>query len=201
MSEGALLLAAVVPPVPAEGGWDSLFSVDFGLAFWNVLTFLTLLGVLAAFAWKPILGALDAREKRIQDNIDEARKQRDEASALLTQHREQLAEARVQAQGLIAEGRAAAETVRKELEAKAREESRVMLENARREIERERKAAVASVRRESVDVALAVASRLLGENLDADRDRRLAMSYIDDLADDAGTPDDAEARGRTGARA
>ena len=192
----AIERAIAMVPVPAEeSGWDLLFSMDFWLAFWNVLTFLTLLGVLAAFAWKPIMAALDAREAGIQKNIDEARKQREEAEALLASHREQLSDARVQAQALIAEGRAAAETLRKSLEEKAREESRNMLENARREIERERKAAVDSVRRESVDVAIAVASKLLGERLDADRDRRLAMAYVDELARDelAGT-DGPEAR-------
>ena len=181
LAVGPVLAAA--PALAEEGGWDSLFSIDFGLAFWNVLTFLTLLGVLGMFGWKPIMAALDARQKGIQDNIDEARRQRDEADALLAEYREQLAEGRRRAQAMVAEGREAADTLRKELEAKAREETQTMLANARREISREREAAVEAVRRESVDVALAVASRLLSERLDTQRDRQLAMDYIDDLAD------------------
>ena len=173
---------------PQEAGpaWDSLFSVDFGLSVWTLLTFATLLFILGRFAWKPLLGALDAREKGIQDNIDEARHQREEGEKLLAQHREQLAEGRRQAQAVVADTRAAAEPLRKELEAKAREETQAMLANARREIEREREAAVEAVRTESVDVALAIASRLLGERLDADRDRELAASYIDDLTESGG---------------
>lgn len=177
------LALADVPPLAEESSWDSLFSIDFGLAFWNVLTFLTLLAVLGWFGWKPIMAALDAREKGIQDNIDDAKRQRDEAEALLTEYREQLAEGRRQAQAMVAEGREAADALRKELEAKAREETQAMLANARREIVREREAAVEAVRRESVDVALAVASRLLSERLDSQRDRQLAMEYIDDLSD------------------
>lgn len=174
--------------VPQEAGpaWDSLFSVNLGLAFWTLLTFLTLLFILGKYAWGPILAALDAREKGIQDNIDDARRQRDEAEALLAEYREQLAEGRRHAQAMVAEGREAADALRKELEAKAREESRTMLANARREIAREREAAVEAVRRESVDVALAVASRLLSERLDSQRDRQLAMDYIDDLSDSEG---------------
>lgn len=178
--------APVVPAAAEESAWDSLFAVDFGLSVWTLLTFATLLFILAKFAWKPLLGALDAREKSIQDNIDEAKRQRDEADALLAQYREQLAEGRRQAQAVVAESRAAAETLRKELEAKARDETQAMLTNARREIEREREAAVEAVRRESVDVAIAVASRLLGERLDAGRDRQLAMDYIDDLDESEG---------------
>lgn len=182
-----------MPPVSAvsaaaaeEAAWDLLFTPDWGLAFWTVVTFLTLLYVLRRFAWSPILGALAAREKGIQDNIDDARRQRDEAEALLAEYREQLAEGRRQAQAMVAEGREAADALRKELEAKAREETQAMLANARREISREREAAVEAVRRESVDVALAVASRLLSERLDSQRDRQLAIDYIDDLSDSEG---------------
>ena len=174
--------------VPQEAGpaWDKLFSVNLGLAFWTLLTFLTLLIILGKYAWGPLLGALDKREKGIQGNIDDAKRQRDEAEALLAEYREQLAEGRRQAQAMVAEGREAADALRKELEAKAREETQVMLANARREITREREAAVEAVRRESVDVALAVASRLLSERLDSQRDRQLAMDYIDDLSDSEG---------------
>ena len=184
LKAGVALAAA--PPLAEESTWDSLFSIDFGLAFWNVLTFLTLLVVLGVFGWRPMMAALAAREKGIQDNIDDARRQRDEAEALLAEYREQLAEGRRHAQAMVAEGREAADALRKELEAKAREESRTMLANARREIAREREAAVEAVRRESVDVALAVASRLLSERLDSQRDRQLAMDYIDDLSDSEG---------------
>ncbi len=184
LKAGVALAAA--PPLAEESTWDSLFSIDFGLAFWNVLTFLTLLVVLGVFGWRPMMAALAAREKGIQDNIDDARRQRDEAEALLAEYREQLAEGRRQAQAMVAEGREAADALRKELEAKAREETQAMLANARREISREREAAVEAVRRESVDVAIAVASRLLSERLDSQRDRQLAIDYIDDLSDSGG---------------
>ena len=183
------MMAAGFDPVPAAAevpSWDSLFAVDFGLAVWTVLTFLTLLAVLARFAWKPLMAALDAREKRIQGDIDEAKRRRDEAEALLAKYREQLADGRRQAQALVAESREAAEQLRRELEEKARGESRAILANARREIERERAAAVDAVRREAVEVAMAAASRLLEERLDGDRDRNLVMDYIDDLAGPGG---------------
>lgn len=183
------MTAAGFTPVPAAAeapSWDSLFALDWGLAFWTVLTFLTLLAVLAKFAWKPLMAALDAREKSIQGDIDEAKRQRDEAEALLAEYREQLADGRRQAQALVAESREAAEDLRRDLEVKAREESRTILANARREIERERDAAVDAVRREAVEVAMAAASRLLEERLDSERDRKLVTDYIDDLAGSGG---------------
>ncbi len=183
---GALALSPAQEAEHGEVAWDKLFAPDIGLGIWTLLTFLTLLFILGKYAWGPLLGALDKREKGIQDNIDDAKRQRDEAEKLLAEYREQLAEGRRQAQAMVAEGREAADALRKELEAKAREETQAMLANARREIAREREAAVGAVRRESVDVALAVASRLLSERLDADRDRQLAMDYIEDLSDSEG---------------
>lgn len=181
--------AADFPPAPAvqeaghgEVAWDALFAPDLGLAIWTLLTFLTLLFVLGKYAWGPLLGALDARAKRIQGDIDEAKRRREEAEALVAECREQLADGRRRAQALVAEAREAAEELRRELEAGAREESRAILAAARREIERERDAAVEAVRREAVEVAIAAASRLLEERLDGDRDRKLVMDYIDDLA-------------------
>ena len=163
------------------GGWNTLFSVDLGLMIWTVLVFGVLLFVLARFAWGPMLAALDAREKGIQDAIDEANRQRDEAQRVMAEHQAQLADARRQAQQLMADGREAAERLRKELEEKARAESATILENARREIARERDAAVETVRKESVDLALAAAARLLSERLDGERDRQLISGYIDEM--------------------
>ncbi len=173
----------LAPQAQDAPGWESLFSVDPGLAVWTVLTFLALLAVLGRFAWKPMMGALAAREKGIQDAIDDARRQREEASELLARHREQLAEGRKQAQALVAEGRAAADRLRTELEDKARRESQLLLEGARREIRRERDAAVERLRRESVELAMAAASRLLEERLDGERDRRLVQRYVDGLGE------------------
>lgn len=186
-------IPGVLPALSAmqEGGhgevaWDKLFAPDLGLAIWTLLTFLTLLFILGKYAWGPLLGALDARQKRIQGDIDDARVQRDEAEALLAKYREQLAEGRRQAQALVAESREAAEQLRRELEARAREESQTILAGARREIERERDAAVDAVRREAVEVAMAAASRLLGERIDSERDRKLVTDYIEDLSGSGG---------------
>lgn len=183
---GARLSAAVAGALPSaaaeEGGWSRLFSVEWGLSVWTLLTFGTLLALLARYAWKPLMAALEARERSIQSDIDEAGRQRTEAEALLAEHREQMAEGRRRAQALIAESREAAEEMRRQLEEKAREESLTIIANARREIERERDAAIVQLRREAVEVAMAAASRLLEERIDGERDRRLVMDYIDDLS-------------------
>jgi F-type H+-transporting ATPase subunit b len=179
-----LIVAGSMAPAPLlaqGGGGGGLFSVDLGLTVWTIVIFLVVLWVLRRFAWNPILGGLAARETGIRASIDEAGAMRDEARALLEEHRRELADARRQSQEIVASGREAGERLRKEIEAKAREESERMLVRARTEIERERDQALEALRKESVELALSAASRLLQQKLDGDADRQLIEGYLREL--------------------
>ncbi len=162
-----------------EGG--GLFSVNLGLSVWTIVVFLALLLVLRKWAWGPILAALETRERGIRETLDEAARLREEAAGLLEEHRRQVAEARRQAQEIVAESRQAAEQVRRELEAKAREEGEAILDGARRDIQQEKERAIHDLRRQSVELALAAAGRLLRRKLDAETDRGLISEYLDEL--------------------
>ena len=164
----------------AEGG-PGLFDVNLGLSLWTVVIFLLLVGLLRKYAWGPILEQVEAREKRIQAALDDSAASRQEAASLLEEHKAQLADARRQASEIIAEGKAAGERVRKEIEEKARGEAQSIVESARREIEREKDQALAELRKETVDLAIAAASRLMDERLDSDRDRQLVIEYLQGL--------------------
>jgi len=179
----SLLMIATPRAVMAEGeGTTPLFTVNLGTTVWTTIVFLALLGILWKFAWGPILAAVDAREKAIQSTLDEAARRQDEATRLLEEHRRQLAEGRRQAGDLMAEGKAHGERVRKELEEKARTEAQAIVERARQDIERERDAALDMLRKESVDLALAAASRLVQERMDQAKDRQLVERFLDDVS-------------------
>ncbi|NND02880.1 MAG: F0F1 ATP synthase subunit B [Acidimicrobiia bacterium] len=181
-------LAALASPTSlfaAEGGWDTLFAVDTGLIIWTWATFLVLLFVLWRFAWKPLLGALEAREKRIRDSITEARQLREEAEESAAEHRRQLAEARREAQQIVADGREAGQKVRADIEEKARTEGAAMIERAKREIAQEKASALEELRKHSVELALSAASQLMGQKLDGEVDRGLVVEYLDKLQKDS----------------
>lgn len=175
------LFAAPAPLLAADEGGGGLFDVDPGLSLWTIIVFLAVLFVLGRFAWKPILGALDAREAGIREAITDSRRAQAEAVALLEEHKSQLADARRQSQELVTEGRDAGDRLRREIEAKAREEAEAILDRARNEIQRERDLALDTIRKESVELALAVASRLVREKLDSDADRALIQRYLQEL--------------------
>jgi len=159
-----------------------LFDINTGLSLWALIVFLILLLLLAKFAWGPILNALETRERNIQSSIDDATRLRKEASDALDEHRLQLREARHEAQHIIAEAKEAAAGLGRELEAKARQESAAIVQRARREIEVERDAVLEAIRKETVGLALAAASRLVRQRLDAPEDRELVNDYLSSLS-------------------
>lgn len=175
---GQVLLPGALLAAEGEPG---LFSLNLGLSLWTIVVFVVVLFILGKYAWGPILGAIDAREKGIQDTVEEAGRLRDEARALLEEHQRQLADSRRQSQQIMAEAREAGEQLRRQIEEKARVEGEAMVERARRDIDREKQAALDELRRESVDLALAAAGRLMNQRLDAEADRAVIQGFLDDL--------------------
>jgi F-type H+-transporting ATPase subunit b len=167
-------IAMVQEPHAARGP----LTIEFGLMFWTVVVFLLLLLVLKRFAYPALLGAVEARERALQQQLDEAERNRAESAALLAEHKKLLAEARTQAQGLLVEARTSAEKERALAMEKTMQEQQQLLERARRDIGDERDRAIAELRREAVELSLAAASKLIGERLTSDTDRKLVQGYL-----------------------
>ena len=161
-----------------EAESPSVFSFAANVSFWTVIIFVLLLFLLAKFAFPPILGYAAAREARIQDALDTARRDREEAQRLIEEQRSELVKAREEGQHLIADAQKAAERVRRDLLDKARAEQEDMLQRAKSEIEAERTRAIDSLRREAVDLAMAGASRLIERKLDTQEDRRIVTEFL-----------------------
>jgi F-type H+-transporting ATPase subunit b len=159
-------------------------TVEGGLMIWTVFIFLLLLFILKKFAWPAVLGAVEAREKALEQQLAEAERNRAEAAKLLEEHRRLLAEAKGQAHAIVVEARQLAEKERAVMLEKAKQEQEELLARARREIAAERDRAVAELRREAVDLSLAAASKLIEKRLDGETDRKLVLEYLASL--DAG---------------
>jgi F-type H+-transporting ATPase subunit b len=178
-----LCLVRVGPLLAQEEGGGSLLNIRPGLVIWTWIIFLALLFVLRKWAWGPIVGALEARERRIQEALDEATREREEAHGLLEEHRKLLNQARNEAQEILAEGRKAAERFRAEMLEEGRQQKEEIVARARDEIARERDQALDALRREAVDLSITAASRVLEKNLDSEDNRRLALEYVDRLTE------------------
>jgi len=158
-----------------------MLDLNPGLIIWTAITFLILLFLLRKIAWKPLLNALQSREEKIQSSLERAEKAKEEAERLLEENRTNLQRAEDQAHQVIREGRAVAEKLKNEILEKANASSRRMIEQAKEEIQREKDVALAELRREVVDLAIQVASKILGEELDERHHRKVVEDFLREL--------------------
>ncbi len=178
----SLVTAAPAFAAEAEPGNTNLLDPNVGLMFWTLLIFVVLLVVLSKFAFKPLLSAVEAREAALEQTIQQAQRDRAEAAALLEQQRAALAEARAESAKALADARALGEKARAEAIERAKAEATDLLERTRREIGAEKERAIADLRREAIDLALAGAGKVIGQKLDAASDRAMVESFLAGMA-------------------
>ena len=152
---------------------NPLVQPDPGLYIWTIATFLILLWLLAKFAWRPLLAALERRQEAIRKSLDDAQQARQELERLNVESKKILAEARVQADTILSETRSDAARLRDELKQKAQAEAANVVKNAQRQIEMETARALQQIRTEAVDLSVALASKLLERNLTREDNERL----------------------------
>jgi len=158
-----------------------MFEINPGLIVWTIITFVVLVVVLRAIAWKPLLDALTAREEKIRSSLQQAGQAQRQAEAILEENRKQLAMAEEQAQRIITEGRAMGERLKTEILDRAQQSSRQMIDQAKDEIRREKDAALKELRTEVADLAIQAAGKILDANLDTPKQRHLVDAVIDQL--------------------
>lgn len=174
-----LLLGSASPALAAEEGSKvDLLTPHGGLMLWTLLIFIGLFFILSRYAFGPITKAVEAREQALQDAIDQAKRDREEAARVLAEHRTQLEGARAEAQHIIAEGRAVGEKLRAQMLEETQAQQQQMLERARHEIAEERDIAIAQIREEAVDLAIAAAGKVIEKNLDDSANRKLVEGYL-----------------------
>jgi F-type H+-transporting ATPase subunit b len=159
----------------------SPFEVNPGLIIWTWLVFGVLFVLLKKYAWPAILTMTEQREQTIRRHLEEAEQAHAKAQALLAEQQKLLGESRTQAQAIMAEAKSAAEKERAAAVLKTREEQDQLLARARREIAAEGEKARQELRREAVDLSLAAASKLIGERLGAEADKKIVIDYIASL--------------------
>ena len=102
---------------------NTLVQPDPGLYIWTIATFLVLVALLAKFAWRPLLEALDRRQESIRKSLDDAQKARQELERLGVESQRILAAARTEADQILSATRSDANRFREELKQKAQTEA------------------------------------------------------------------------------
>ena len=159
-----------------------LVTPDFGLLFWMVLVFLTVLFVLKKFAWKPILGSLKEREDSIENALLSAEKARDEMAKLQEGNEKILTEARQEKTEMLKEARDIKQKMIDDAKGKAVEEANKMIEAAKIAIQNEKASAIEDIKQNIAEISVNIAEKILKQQLKDDKQQKELMDkYIKEI--------------------
>lgn len=159
-----------------------LVTPDLGLLFWTGLVFIILLFLLVKFAWKPILGMVNAREEKIADALELAEKTQQEMKALQASNENLLKEARAERDTLIKEAKETASKMVEDAKNAAKTEAEKVMVSARETINAEKAAAVAELKTQVAAFSIEIAEKLVrGELSSSDKQKALADKLAEDI--------------------
>ena len=147
----------------------------------QILNFLVLLAILAKFAYKPLLKAMDDRRNRIINDLDSAEQTRLDAEALKEQYAEQLAGARQEATEIVNKANQIAQNLHDELVEQARVEQEALMATSKERIEQEKQQALLDIRSEVIKLSTLIAGKIVNQKLNSANDQKLVTDIADDV--------------------
>jgi len=154
---------------------------SFGLFFWQLLLFVSLLLLLRKFAWKPILNAVEDREEGIKDALLAAENAKKEMQNLQADNDKLLKEARAERETMLKEAREIKEKMISDSKEQAQAEGDKIIKQAQAAIESEKKAALADIKNQVGSLSVEIAEKVIKEQL-SDKDKQL--KFVEGLLGD-----------------
>ncbi len=151
------------------------FSVTFLITIVNV-TFLYF--VLRRVLFKPVTKFMEDRSNGILKDLDAAKRASLRAEALEAEFAEKMKSVQEESLRILQAAREKAEAERDAIIAKAKAEAAHILRSSLNDLEQERREAELVLRRQTADLSIQAASRILGENIDSDKNRVLVEKFL-----------------------
>ncbi len=148
----------------AAEGLD-LLSVNPGLLFWTLVTFLIVVIILKVFAWNPIIHALDERAEKIHGDIDKADKMRKEAEEALKAYQLKIADANKEANAILETAKSDANNLKNKTLEETQHELKSMKEQSLRDIELSKQKAVQEIQEQVIELSVSIAGQILEKKL------------------------------------
>ncbi|WP_294218965.1 F0F1 ATP synthase subunit B [uncultured Chryseobacterium sp.] len=156
-----------------------IIEPGIGLLFWMTLTFVVLLFLLAKFAWKPIVNAVNDRETSIVDALNQATLARKEMETLKEDNERIIREAKIERDAILKEAREIKDRIVGEAKDVAKAEGDRMIEAAKQTIETEKNAAMADIKTQIGAISVNIAESILKQKLDnSEAQNELVQNYL-----------------------
>jgi F-type H+-transporting ATPase subunit b len=147
-----------------------------------LIAFLVIWLIMAKLAWPSILGMMETRQQKIQDDLDSAEKSKAKAAAEAQSYEDKLVEANQKADEIISAAKKEAEEERSQILAKAQHEASDIIAKAHGAVDSERRKATIELSSSVVDLSVEIASKIIGNDLTEDQQRRLAEKYLAEVS-------------------
>lgn len=159
-----------------------LITPEIGLFFWQTVTFLVLLVILAVFAWKPILRAIAEREEGINTALLSAENARKEMQNLQADNQRILQEARAERDAMIKDAREIKEKMIADAKEEAQLQGQKMIEQAKANIIAEKNAAMAELKNHVSGLSMEIAEKILRNELSSNENQtKLVEKMLEDV--------------------
>lgn len=157
---------------------NPLVSPDPGLFIWSTVSFLILFFLLSKFAWKPIVKALEERERSIEDALAKAEMAKLEMEKLIGENENLLKEARLERDRILKEAKEIKDQMINDAKDQAKSEGAKLIEQAKSEINNQKLTAMAEIKNQVSTLSLDIAEKVLRKEFE-DQDKQQAL--VNDL--------------------
>lgn len=143
-----------------------------------LIAFLVILLILAKLVWPPVLDMMEKRQQKIQDDLDAAERSKVQAAEEARGYEAKILDAHHEADAIVAKAKKEAEEVRSAVLAKAQREAADIIAKAHGAVDSERHKAMIELSSSVVDLSVEIASKIIGNNLSVEEQRKLAEKYL-----------------------
>lgn len=180
LAGAAAWLLAAAPALAEDGPAEksSPYYGDLGQAFMILAVFAGLMFILGKYAWKPIIGQLQRREKEIGEKLQDTERRNRESKELEAHYHARLDRADAEAKQLLAKSLEEAAKAREELLAAARDEGSHTIEAAKDEIELFKQAAIEELQQATAKMAVSIAREIIQDQLSPAKQEELVEQSL-----------------------
>jgi F-type H+-transporting ATPase subunit b len=155
-----------------------LVTPGIGLIFWMTIAFGLVLWVLAKYAWKPIMNAIEERERNIDNALQQAEMAKKEIETFRVNNQELINQARIERDNMLRETVQLKEKIMLEAKEKAAQESEKLIQKTREQLELEKKAVIADLKSQVGKLSIEIAEKLLEREM---KDKETHREYLEEL--------------------
>lgn len=167
------------------GYFEDFIGVNLWTALFTLLNTLTVIYVGTKFLFKPVMKIIAERQAEIDEMYSDADKAKADATAMEAEYKQKLSAAQATSERLVKEAVARGQSREEEIVRNANAEAAAILDKAAADIAQEKKKAINDAKDEISDLALAIAGKVVGRELNAADQAKLVDDFINGLGDEA----------------